>query len=128
MTPSASARRKAYEAYIASPEWQKRRKQALIRAGQRCQVCNAGGQLHVHHRTYTRFGREDASDLTVLCAECHRLFHGRSDRAAPTKLRKKRGKHRRARASEVRIYWERPPGEIECELEDALDAALERAS
>lgn len=64
-----------YQEYLASEQWAKRRGQALARAGNRCQVCNATDGLQVHHRTYERRGDEDPEDLTVLCAECHKLFH-----------------------------------------------------
>lgn len=65
----------AYREYLATPEWQERRERAKKQAGFKCQACSAGGQLHVHHRTYVRRGRERQSDLTVFCADCHRLFH-----------------------------------------------------
>lgn len=65
-----------YADYLQTPEWQARRTRALRAAGYRCQVCNSQGELHVHHRTYERRGREYASDLTVLCADCHRQYHG----------------------------------------------------
>lgn len=65
----------AYEEYLKTPEWQERRKKALAYAKHRCQVCNSKDNLNVHHRTYERLGEELPSDLTVLCYECHRLFH-----------------------------------------------------
>ncbi len=70
--------RKAYETYLGSPEWQKRRLAALQRADFRCQTCNvpkAEAELHAHHRTYVRLGDEDSKDLTILCRRCHGLIH-----------------------------------------------------
>lgn len=64
-----------YQDYLESDEWKQRREWVLEDAGHRCQVCNAPNDLHVHHRTYERRGCEKPGDLTVLCAECHRLFH-----------------------------------------------------
>ena len=68
-----------YPVYLQTDEWQKRRQQHIAWAGARCQVCNASQDdcavLNVHHRTYKRRGRERASDLIVLCSDCHRLFH-----------------------------------------------------
>jgi len=62
--------------YLASPEWLARRREALDRAGGRCQVCNrSDGILDTHHRTYERLGHEDPADLIVLCRSCHHLFH-----------------------------------------------------
>ena len=37
-------------------------------------VCNDPKEisgLEAHHRTYARFGNEDAADLTALCRACH---------------------------------------------------------
>lgn len=67
-----------YSAYLLSPEWRRRRDQALALAEHRCQLCNAGEEdswLQAHHRTYERLGREAPGDLTVLCKECHDYFH-----------------------------------------------------
>lgn len=65
-----------YREYLQSPEWQERRKQAMKRAGFRCQICNAYGvRLNVHHRTYERRGNEDNRDLITLCEDCHATFH-----------------------------------------------------
>lgn len=64
-----------YRDYLQTDEWQVRRAAALRNADNRCQVCNSGGRLNVHHRTYERRGIELESDLTVLCADCHELFH-----------------------------------------------------
>lgn len=68
-------RRMAYRDYLRTPHWRATRAQALRRAGNRCQVCNADSHLDVHHRTYERLGCEDAGDLIVLCRSCHDLFH-----------------------------------------------------
>lgn len=68
-----------YVNYLQSPEWQTKREQALRLAEYRCQICNASGSLHVHHRSYERRGREAMSDLIVLCGKCHELFHQSSE-------------------------------------------------
>lgn len=64
-----------YREYLRTPEWKRRAEQAKRAAGFRCQTCASAGRLHVHHRTYARRGEEWNKDLTVLCAECHELFH-----------------------------------------------------
>jgi hypothetical protein len=64
-----------YDAYLASPEWWQRREAAVAAAGGRCQLCNGTKNLNVHHRTYVRLGRENPSDLTVLCRGCHEKHH-----------------------------------------------------
>jgi len=66
---------KKYEQYISSKAWQIKRKEALNKAEDRCQVCNSDDKLEVHHRRYDNFGHEKEGDLIVLCHECHGLFH-----------------------------------------------------
>ncbi|MEM9388355.1 MAG: HNH endonuclease [Pseudomonadota bacterium] len=75
-----------YDSYLRSPHWQTTRRIALVDAFHRCRVCNSDERLEVHHRTYERLGREHPSDLTVLCRECHELFHERR-RAVTRQLR-----------------------------------------
>lgn len=71
-----------YADYLQSDHWQRIRARALRAADHRCQVCNSGGPLEVHHRTYDRVPyRERPEDLTVLCATCHGLYSERM--AAP---------------------------------------------
>ena len=64
-----------YKDYLQSEFWQDKRDAVLKSARYRCQVCNASGKLHVHHRTYEHRGYEYPSDLIALCPECHKLFH-----------------------------------------------------
>ena len=64
-----------YEDYIQSERWKEKAYRAKKRAGFRCQLCNQGGELHAHHRTYVRLGYELPMDLTVLCSTCHEVFH-----------------------------------------------------
>jgi hypothetical protein len=72
-----------YDDYLQMPIWKRRRQVALDAAGGRCQACNIATNLHVHHRTYDRFGSELPSDLTVFCASCHAKFH---NKPAPSKI------------------------------------------
>jgi 5-methylcytosine-specific restriction endonuclease McrA len=64
-----------YRDYLQSDEWKTTRRRALKRAQFRCQVCNKGESLNVHHRTYERRGEERNDDLLVLCQPCHEIFH-----------------------------------------------------
>lgn len=65
-----------YEDYLLSWVWRSKRRRALRRAGNACQVCNVNVALEVHHRRYPALlGREPDGDLTVLCAAHHELFH-----------------------------------------------------
>ena len=68
-----------YREYLRTPEWRQIRAAALLRAGDCCALdVTHTTDLEVHHRdngAYARRGRELASDLVVLCHECHRLHH-----------------------------------------------------
>jgi hypothetical protein len=41
-----------------------------------CRCCGSTEQLEAHHRTYARFGKELAEDITILCGGCHDLITG----------------------------------------------------
>jgi hypothetical protein len=73
----AGGRSALYQAVMASSAWRRRRRQALRRAGRRCQRCGARGPLDVHHLTYRALGRERPGDLLALCESCHGALHGR---------------------------------------------------
>lgn len=66
-----------YYKYLQTKEWKCKRKNAIEKAGGRCQLCNRGEDsiLHVHHRTYENVGDEAPGDLIVLCGRCHAKFH-----------------------------------------------------
>jgi 5-methylcytosine-specific restriction endonuclease McrA len=51
--------------------WGKIRAKRLKQAKNRCELCNAPGILHCHHRTYERFGKEKVTDVLILCGSCH---------------------------------------------------------
>ena len=82
--PRFNARRNArvraqYAAFLRSALWKAIRRDALTRAGHRCEMRLTGGErcpmterLTVHHMTYRRFGgNELPNDLKVLCAPHH---------------------------------------------------------
>jgi hypothetical protein len=65
-----------YPRYLRTPEWQRTRADALLRAGNCCSLdVTHTGDLEVHHRTYERLGSEQPGDLVVLCHACHQLHH-----------------------------------------------------
>ena len=78
-----------YAQYIASPEWQERRKEALSSSNNRCARCELprwlaaivyDQDLHVHHLHYKNVGNEAPDDLQVLCRRCHEIeTFGRSE-------------------------------------------------
>lgn len=64
--------------YLKSDYWRQRKEDALDRAGRKCTVCSDRSRLQVHHNTYERCPyHEFVTDLTVLCDDCHSLFHGK---------------------------------------------------
>lgn len=65
-----------YDAYLLTDMWRAKRLRRLTTDGKRCQGCGSTAKLHVHHRTYDRFGgRERMSDLITVCEICHTLIH-----------------------------------------------------
>lgn len=75
-------RRLPYREYLKTDHWQQVRRDALRRAGYRCELCFASGQLDVHHKTYERRGMEQRGDLIVLCRDCHGKFHDKFEGAS----------------------------------------------
>lgn len=71
-----------YEEYLRTPEWRERAAACKAAAGHRCQLCNAGGSLQAHHRTYERRGHEEPGDLIALCDGCHRTHHNHMRKAS----------------------------------------------
>lgn len=65
-----------YYDYLRTPAWEQVREDALARARYRCQTCNSPDDLHVHHRTYERLGKERPDDVVALCRTCHNAVHG----------------------------------------------------
>jgi 5-methylcytosine-specific restriction endonuclease McrA len=69
-----------YIEYLKTDHWAGVRKDAMKRAGFRCQLCNANGvTLDTHHRTYENLGREQRGDVIVLCRPCHAKHHGKEE-------------------------------------------------
>lgn len=73
-----------YKAYLKSPEWQALRKQVFERALRNAGSTNLHGVcekcgyepwkpcLQVHHKDYSRIGKEKLEDLILLCPNCHK--------------------------------------------------------
>ena len=80
-------RRADYERYLKSYHWKCKRRAALFHHGKRCFKCGESGRiLQVHHLHYRSLGNENvATDLVVLCKECHKALH-RQKRAAETNI------------------------------------------
>jgi 5-methylcytosine-specific restriction endonuclease McrA len=82
-------RRMPYRQYLNTYHWQQLRLLKLSEVEERCQLCYSPQKpLHVHHRTYARLGNEKLTDLTVLCKDCHTLFHQHRTLTKPPKRAK----------------------------------------
>jgi len=66
-----------YRQYISSsPVWSAKRLERLALDKGQCKRCRSRESLHVHHRTYIRFGGEELmADLVTLCEKCHAEVH-----------------------------------------------------
>ena len=62
------------EKYLKSLAWKRKRAEIINRDEGKCVRCPKEGR-HVHHETYDNIGREDPSDLILLCDECHNAVH-----------------------------------------------------
>jgi 5-methylcytosine-specific restriction endonuclease McrA len=73
------SQRPAYESYLRTRRWREFRALALERADGTCGRCGVSERTHrllvldVHHKTYTRLGREELDDVEVLCRSCHQV-------------------------------------------------------
>lgn len=68
---------KSYTAYLKSKHWKlfkKRFKESSYYRG-RCFICHKEKNIHFHHLTYERIGKENLSDVIELCGLCHRNVH-----------------------------------------------------
>lgn len=74
-----------YDKYLRTDHWLKFISRILRKRGKRCQICGRGPSAHlkidVHHLNYNRRGREEPSDVEVLCRDCHGIEH--EDRYRP---------------------------------------------
>lgn len=67
-----------YQDFLNTPYWRTIARHVRKRAKYKCQLCNSGGELHVHHKTYENHGYElqrCETDLICLCSDCHEKFH-----------------------------------------------------
>lgn len=80
--------RESYVAYIGSSAWAAKRKE--YRESGRptgCAKCGTKKDIHFHHRTYVRFGRERLDDLVPLCQIHHSQLHDLQHREGLTVLK-----------------------------------------
>lgn len=64
-----------YADYLKTSDWKLRSRSIKEEWGFTCAICNHGGRLDLHHRTYEHLGHEHFTDVIPLCIECHKKFH-----------------------------------------------------
>ena len=71
--------REDYKKYMGSKDWVEKKLWILEKRGNSCEVCHTIGEvrnpIQVHHNNYENVGSEGLEDLSVLCRDCHWLFH-----------------------------------------------------
>jgi hypothetical protein len=68
---------RAYEQYLQTPEWKRKRQLAMLRAQGICEGCREVEATDVHHYSYDDVGHEFIFQLVALCRKCHERLHGR---------------------------------------------------
>lgn len=68
-------KRYKYNRYMNSYTWKLKRANRLAIDNYECQKCGSKKNLHVHHKTYKRFGNEKMKDLATVCQKCHAKIH-----------------------------------------------------
>jgi hypothetical protein len=62
---------KAYNHYLITPTWKKRRALVLKRDDHICQCCLTNRATEVHHLSYAHVGNERLWELQSICKPCH---------------------------------------------------------
>ena len=111
-----------HRAYLQSPVWAEKRKDALAYYGCVCQKCGEYGN-DVHHKTYKRTGEQELMrDLMVLCRSCHEAIH------AAERSQKMQGIYKPGRKihGQARFKYLTPKSrDILCEKYDCDEKSLE---
>ena len=74
-----------YDEYLQSDHWLETVRIKRWVEGNKCEICGSPHKLQVHHLTYERLGRENLSDLQLVCEYHHKKIHNIDDRYS-TKL------------------------------------------
>lgn len=64
--------------YLKSSIWKRKRNFILNKRGCKCEICKMKfkkEELHIHHKTYRKWGAEYQKHLQVLCSKCHNKLH-----------------------------------------------------
>ena len=64
------------DTYYRTPEWRRLSKRARVENGGECALCASTRQVQAHHAVHrTEGGKDDLSNLVLLCGSCHRKAH-----------------------------------------------------
>ena len=78
----------AYDEYLNSAEWARRRAAVLERDNRICQACLKAPAVQVHHTTYRHVFHEPLFDLVAVCIGCHDKITGLDRQGIPKEYRK----------------------------------------
>lgn len=73
-----TAKHDKYLQYLGSIKWRNFTAQIRSLYEHKCMLCNVNSKkikLEVHHRDYSRLYNEKATDVILLCEDCHNCFH-----------------------------------------------------
>ena len=83
--------RQAYEKHLKSAQWKNIRRDLFRLRGEKCETCGKRSpNLEIHHLTYDRLGKELASDLKIVCKQCHEEEDRKLERAVAAKREARR--------------------------------------
>ena len=72
--PIQENRKKNYQKYLRSDDWQKKRAEKRSKRD-RCGICASTENIDIHHLNYRNLHDVKQSDLRRLCRRCHFLGH-----------------------------------------------------
>lgn len=64
-----------HKKYLKSGIWERKRDFLFKKRGLKCENCQKQEELHLHHKTYAKWGSEYQKHLEILCADCHNKLH-----------------------------------------------------
>jgi len=68
-----------HKKYLKSGLWKRKRIFILKKRGCKCENCGYKPkqkfELHIHHRTYRKWGAEQQNHLKIMCKDCHNKLH-----------------------------------------------------
>lgn len=64
-----------YKVYIKSQLWKVRRDSYFEKYPKVCSVCFTTKNIHLHHKLYENYGKEEDYTLVPLCKKHHEKFH-----------------------------------------------------